>query len=123
MNNLLNTINMIEENKDLLLKDLSARFPYCIKGQITIKVPDGTYDINSGHIEVKDIDVDVELLGIQEDEITVSTIDDKYDEIVETYSYSFSYLEFTPYLRPMSSMTEEEKKGIKTKKYIYLYVW
>lgn len=99
---------MIEEDKDLLLKDLSARFPYGIKGQVTIQVPDlKAYDIYSGHLECKDIDVDVELLGIQEEEIIVSAIDDKYVEIVDTFL--FSYSDFTPYLRPLSSMTDEEK--------------
>lgn len=111
---------MIEEDKDLLLKDLSARFPYGIKGQVTIEVPDGkAYDINSGHLECKDIDVDVELLGIQEEEIIVSAIDDKYVEIVDTFS--FSYSDFTPYLRPISSATEEERKELEQKN-IRIYV-
>ena len=102
---------MIEEDKDLLLKDLSARFPYGIKGQVTIEVPDGkAYDINSGHLEYKDIDVDVELLGIQEEEIIVLAIDDKYTEIVETFS--FLYSDFTPYLRPLLSITENERKEL-----------
>lgn len=112
---------MIEEDKDLLLKDLSARFPYAIKGQVTIEVPDGkAYDINSGHLEYKDIDVDVELLGIQEEEIIVSAIDDKYVGIVDTYS--FSYSDFTPYLRSLLSITEDERKELE-QKYIRIYVF
>lgn len=112
---------MREEDKDLLLKDLSARFPYGIKGQVTIQVPDlKAYDIYSGHLECKDIDVDVELLGIQEEEIIVSAIDDKYVEIVDTFS--FSYSDFTPYLRPLLSMTEEERKELKQKS-IYITVF
>ena len=111
---------MIEEDKDLLLKDISARFPYGIKGQVTIEVPDEkAYDINSGHLEYKDIDVDVELLGIQEEEIIVSAINDKYVEIVDTYS--FSYSDFTPYLRPLLSMTEGERKELEQKS-IRIYI-
>ena len=110
---------MIEEIEDLPLKDLSARFPYGIKGQVTIEVSDETYDINSGHLEYKDIDVDVELLGIQEEEIIVSAINDKYTEIVDTYS--FSYSDFTPYLRPLLSITENERKELE-QKYIRIYV-
>lgn len=111
---------MIEEEKDLLLKDLSARFPYGIKGQVTIEAPDGkAYDINSGHLEYKNIDVDVELLGIQEEEIIVSAINDKYVEIVDTYS--FSYSDFTPYLRSLLSITEDERKELE-QKYIRIYV-
>lgn len=110
---------MIEEDKGLLLKDLSARFPYGIKGQVTIEVPDGkAYDINSGHLEYKNIDVDVELLGIQEEEIIVSAINDKYVEIVDTYS--FSYSDFTPYLRSLLSITEDERKELE-QKYIRIY--
>lgn len=100
-----------EEIEDLLLKDLSARFPYGVKGQVTIEVANGTYDIYSGHLEFDDVDVDVVLLGIQEEEIIVSTINDKYDEIVNSISYSCS--DFTPYLRSLSSMTEEELKEYK----------
>ena len=111
---------MIEEEKDLLLKDLSTRFPYGIKGQVTIEVPDGkAYDINSGHLEYKNIDVDVELLGIQEEEIIVSAIDDKYAEIVVTFS--FSYSDFTPYLRSLLSITEDERKEL-IQKNICIYV-
>jgi hypothetical protein len=111
---------MIEEEKDLLLKDLSTRFPYGIKGQVTIEVPDGkAYDMNSGHLEYKNIDVDVELLGIQEEEIIVSAINDKYVEIVDTYS--FSYSDFTPYLRSLLSITEDERKEL-IQKNICIYV-
>lgn len=111
---------MIEEDKDLQLKDLSARFSYGIKGQVTIEVPDlKAYDINSGHLECKDIDVDVELLGIQEEEIIFSAINDKYVEIVDTYS--FSYSDFTPYLRSLLSITEDERKELE-QKYIRIYV-
>ena len=77
-------------------------------------MPDGkAYDINSGHLEYKDIDVDVELLGVQDEEIIVSAIDDKYAEIVDTYS--FSYSDFTPYLRPLLSITENERKELEQK--------
>ena len=68
---------MIQEDKDLLLKDLSARLPY-----------GGVYHRNDGaNIKFNAIDVERGLLNYT-------------DDIEER--------ECKPYLRPMSSMTEEE---------------
>ena len=74
---------MTKEDKELLLKDLCARLPYGVILNVTLK--------------------------------------DKYDEIVnrdiELTEYNIGYItkgshwiEYKPYLRPMSSMTEEERK-------------
>lgn len=75
---------MNQEDKQLLLKDLCARLPYKVKIEITWWVMgDGTFDdttLEPDHIE--------ELLN---------------DE------YPPGYIEIKPYLRSMSSMTEEEK--------------
>ena len=98
---------MTDQDKSLLYQDLCARLPHGVMGQISIEVPDGTYDINSGHLEYKNVDIDVELLGIQGEEIIFSTINETYDE----YRYNiYTYLDFIPYLRSMSSMTEKEKE-------------
>ena len=105
----------IEQDKNLLYQDICARLPYSVIGQISIEVLDGTYDINSGHLEYKDVDVDVELLGIQEEEIIFSTINETYD--VNTCTY----LDFTPYLRSMSSMTEKEKEEYCNLQCMFLY--
>ena len=74
---------MIQEDKELLLRDLSARLPYGVKIELTWWVMgEGTYintTLEPDHIE--------QLLN---------------DEDGDT--------EIKPYLRPMSSMTEEEKK-------------
>ena len=74
---------MTEENKQLLLKDLCARLPYGVKVS-TNRGP----EIIEGlapfcHNEVK---------------------------IALNLDWSLSISDFTPYLRPMSSMTEEEQK-------------
>lgn len=69
---------MIQEEKDLLLKDLCARLPYGV-----------VYHRNDGaNIKLNAIDVERGLLNYT-------------DDIEER--------ECKPYLRPMSSMTEEEK--------------
>ena len=82
---------MTQEDKELLLKDLCGRLPYgvvtnktCLEGSKTM-----AYD---SVVEVADIDM---LLNNSVEEI-------------EKYHYSIK-----PYLRPMSSMTEEEHSRLR----------
>ena len=75
---------MTKEDKELLLKDLCARLPYGVK----VQHQDENY-----------------LEEVQ----TVEHISRKYGEI-ETESVLGFVDDFKPYLRPMSSMTEEEKE-------------
>ena len=76
---------MNKEEKQILLIDLSARYPY---GVIIHSIWD--YQELSGRIKRKE---------------TVRTME----------SYDFcDYWNCKPYLRPMSSMTEEEKKELKS---------
>ena len=76
---------MKQEEKELLLKDLSARLPYGVKCNVS---------------------------GVQQS-ITLTAID-----VFSDYPYKFGVVQFScttnvkPYLRPMSSMTEEEKKEL-----------
>ena len=74
---------MTQEDKELLLKDLCARLPYGVK-------------VQHQHEEYLD--------EIQ----TIEHISRQYGEI-ETESVLGFVDDFKPYLRPMSSMTEEEK--------------
>lgn len=97
---------MTQEDKDLLLHDLCARISYELKGRVQAEVSTGTYDINSGHLDYTEIDIDVEVFGIQENEMIIYPVDSKYNELIAEYPYT--YEEFIPYLRPMSSMTEDE---------------
>lgn len=71
---------MTQENKELLLKDLSARLPYELIGEYSWK---GNKPYNR------------ELTG------------NLYDELKSSWS-STEDSKFLPYLRPISSMTEEE---------------
>jgi len=81
---------MAQEDKELLLKDLCARLPYGVKVQV---------------------EYDAEEFGktVEVDEITMI---DKYGEEILLYHASeyFTIEEIKPYLRPMSSMTKEEKE-------------
>ena len=88
---------MTKEEKSLLLQDLSARLPY---GVICVGV---TYDLDDDgerYIPVKVRNILTEI-----NNYTLETASVKLDLI------SSCKLEtIKPYLRPMSSMTEEEKK-------------
>ena len=75
---------MTQEDKELLLKDLSARLPY------GIKVKTKYYD---GVLELISIDVNGNIYVVRDKEYPIE-----------------AYVEDTkPYLFPMSSMTEEQK--------------
>ena len=78
---------MTKEDKDLLLKDLSARLPYGVYF-IGYKVVFGGTDITIFDNE--------KMMGIVEDTLI-------------SQSGSFSIEKVKPYLRPMSSMIEEEE--------------
>ena len=78
----------MEENlKQLLLKDLSARFPY----GVVLDVDTTDWKAPQGHIQVK-----IEGIGIIFKDMTL---------IVNGCNYGDNY---KPFLRSMSSMTEEE---------------
>lgn len=71
---------MTQENKQPLLKDLCGRFPYGVMMKVT---PEGG---GPGGVESYDLKLNIELLGV-------------FSDFADA---------FKPYLRPMSSMTEEE---------------
>lgn len=88
---------MTQEEKDLLLKDLSARLPYGVK--VAFSVDDYAHDL---------ITIDTELLKAVR--IKGKRPGSKYDrgpEIVGMWTYIKN---IKPYLFPMSSMTEEQSK-------------
>ena len=80
---------MTQENKELLLKDLSARLPYGVNVDIKYSKLNGS-SLRLRICSEGMLPLNTDLLGLfQEEEI---------------------YLK--PYFRPMSSMTEEERKEI-----------
>ena len=92
--------NMTKEDKQLLLKDLSARLTYNVKCLYERILPIG-YEISNPYV-----------IG------TLNSIDytTTYVKIDGTL---FGCSDFKPYLRPLCSMTSEEKEELKTLKFIY----
>ena len=84
---------MTQEEKDLLLKDLSARLRYGVK------------------CKIDKFEVIFDLRGLDNDdsaELRQSVI--VWKEHYPSSVISYPLIDCKPYLRPMSSMTEEEKK-------------
>lgn len=86
---------MTQEEKQLLFKDLCARFPY------GTKFP---YHIN-GDSNHKECDCVATIDDISDDVVGFT-----YEEYGVTRDWSCPISEVKPYLRPMSSMIEEEDK-------------
>ena len=86
---------MTQEDKELLLKDLCARLPYGVKIHINSCIEE------QNHMQLFDVNLEVETIGVRNEKWTfraIPIIDDEDETKV-----------IKPYLRPMSSMTEEEE--------------
>ena len=104
---------MKQEEKQLLLKDLCARLPYGVTGVVPVEMFNGNYDLIDGSAEYDTMNLKVRLEGINVDtgDIEVVNTDDRYSMYDLTNDY-FTVEDFTPYLCPMSSMTEGEKEEV-----------
>ena len=87
----------MKEDKELLLKDLYARLPYGVKILHTGWNSDGDTDFET--VET--------FIGI--DNEYIYTVQDKTDT---KKKHCLSISNWKPYLRPMSSMSEEEEKEL-----------
>ena len=88
---------MTQEEKELLLKDLCARLPYGVKAKVLhegILQYDYTAEEGGFINGIENIDDGLFVIQCKED------------------GYVVSYDEFKPYLRTMSSMTEEEQRTL-----------
>ena len=88
---------MTEQEKELLVKDLCARLPYGIMCRIDHD-PEGEYDI----IIDDERFIDDRIVSVCHENEQIFVYDDE--------DYPYSPEEIRPYLRQLSSMTEEEKK-------------
>ena len=104
---------MNQEHKQLLLKDLCARLPYDVKGRVYAETTNGEYDINGDMIFFDSpFDVTLDDINTSTEELHVIAIgnEDTIDFIEDQQVCGSPFIveEFEPYLRPMSSMTDEE---------------
>lgn len=103
----------------LLMKDLCARLQYGVKGKVCAEVSYGKYDM-WGEMIFYDAPFDVILDGINvsTEEIHVVAIGNEdtieFIEMQQTDGAPYTIDEFKPYLRPMSSMTKEEKRELQS---------
>ena len=98
---------MKQDYRELLLKDLYARLPYGVKGKCEL---DASYDTSFDTV-FQTHKFNAEVYGIKEDLLLVTPLIEDNDE--QTYAEEevadgVSILDFTPYLFPLSSMTDEE---------------
>ena len=104
---------MTQEDKELLLKDLCARLPFGVIGKCEI---DASYDTSFDTI-FQTHKFDAVVYGLKEDLLFVTPLIEDIDEqefANEEVADGVDILYFTPFLLPMSSMTEEQKKYILT---------
>ena len=100
---------MTPKDKELLLKDLCARLPYEVVGKCEI---DASYD-TSFDTKFQTHIFDTRVYGLKEDLLLVTPLIEDRDEqefANEEVADGVDILDFKPYLFPMSSMTEEQKK-------------
>ena len=88
---------MTQEDKELLLKDLCARLPYGVKAKVLDEsVLQYDYTAEEGGV-INGIE------NLNDGLFAIQCMED---------GYVLSYDEFKPYLRPMSSMIEEEQRTL-----------
>ena len=109
---------MNQEDKKLLLKDLSIRLPYRVKGRVYAECSNGEYDMNGDMIFFDSpFDVTLDDINISTEEIHVIAIGNEdtvaFIEDQQIWGSLYTVDEFKPYLRPMSSMTKEEFESLK----------
>ena len=98
-------------NKELLLKDISARLPYGVLGQCEI---DASYDTEFETIP-QTHKFKAVAYGFNEDSLFVSPMIENQDELEcanEEIADGVYILDFKPYLFPLSSLTEEQRNDI-----------
>lgn len=103
---------MTQEEKELLLKDLCTRLPYGVKGRIFAETTNGEFDIAGDMIfNDKPFVVVLDEINVGNGEIRVTAIDDEicdFIDSVQDWGDPYTMETFKPYLRSLSSMTEEE---------------
>lgn len=106
----MNKDKIIDGINKMFIQNLCSRLPYDLKGKVTVQCPTGKYDYN-GELLYEDVDVDVILtsINVKTEEIKFSPIDISSIKFIDDLTIH----DFTPYLRSLSKMTEDEVKEYK----------
>lgn len=110
---------MTKKEKSLLLNVLCALLPYDVKGKVYAETTNGNYDMNGDMIFFDSpFDVILDSINTSTEEIHVVSIGNEdtveFIECQQTDAKPYTIEEFKPYLRPMSSMTKEEREHLQT---------
>lgn len=110
---------MTNKEKQLLLKVLCAGLNYDIKGRVFAETSNGEFDIMGDMIfNDEPFDVVLDEINVRNGEIRVTAIEDDetrdFIDSVQDWGEPYTIETFKPYLRPISSMTEEEKLELVT---------
>lgn len=100
---------MTQEDKELLLRDLCSRLPYEVVGQCEL---DASYDTSFDTI-LQTHKFDAVVYGLNADSLFVYPLIENKDEqefANEEVANGIDILDFKPYLFPLSSMTDMQKK-------------
>lgn len=106
----INVYVMTKKDKELLLKDLCARLPYNVKCKVYLDTKG--YCLRD---EDKYCDDTLESVNCEKQTCTFN----------KSIGYNFGYFaieEVKPYLRPMSSMTEEERNEVEEISHGWFYI-
>ena len=99
---------MTREEKQLLLKDICARLPYGVYVLVHDTFEYSTVPYENVYLKSSDIASLIDSISLNE---RYDSRDKRFNRIIKENK---AFLEFKPYLRPMSSMTEEERKVYKS---------
>lgn len=94
---------MTQEEKDLLLKDLCARLPYGVYVLVHDTFEYSTVPFEKVYLKSSDISSLIDSISLNE---RYNSKDKRFNRIIKERK---DFLEFKPYLFPLSSMTEEQK--------------
>lgn len=106
---------MTQEHKQLLLKDLCARLPYGVYVLVHDTFEYSTVPFEKVYLKSSDISSLIDSISLNE---RYNSKDKRFNRIIKERK---DFLEFKPYLFPLSSMTEEQEKECQQIKYSYHY--
>ena len=95
---------MTQEEKELVFKDICARLPYGVHILVHDTFKYSTVPFQNAYLKAYDTSELIDSISLN---LRYSSKDGQFNRIIKERK---DYLEITPYLFPLSSMTEEQEK-------------